>query len=234
MADIVEKFVNDIKEACGENLKSVILYGSRASSEYIEKRSDYNTMLILGSVEFKDLQTLSNTLKGWIKKGNQPPQIFSGQMFQRSADVFPIEFLDIKDNHKVLFGEDPFNDLQITEKNLRHECEFELKGKLLKLRQGYLNARGSSSKVRELLVLSLSSFLTVIRHSARLYGQVPSAKKLEAVEKLSEKIGFDPAVFSTVQKIKAGDREALKRDPETVMEDYMKQIEKIIESVDSL
>lgn len=234
MNNILEKFVEKIKSTFGENLKSIILYGSKASGEDTRKYSDYNLLLILKEIKFSNLTLFNRRVKGWLKAGNPPPLLFTMARLEKSADVFPIEFLDIKDNHKLLYGEDPFLSLEIKNTYLRHQCESELKGKLLKLEQGYMISGGKGRLVRELLVNSLSSFLVIFRHLLRLFGKTPPLKKLESLELLAQGIGLDTSVFLTISKLKHGDKEAKKTDPNLLMEKYFQEIEKVVAVVDNL
>ncbi|MFH1259763.1 MAG: nucleotidyltransferase domain-containing protein [Elusimicrobiota bacterium] len=232
--DILTKFVEEVKAVYGKNLLSIILYGSRASGEETKKYSDYNLLIVLEEIKFSDLKLITRPIKNWVKQGNPAPLFFTSARLKTSADVFPIEFLDIKDKHKVLFGDDLFLGLEIKHTHLRHECEFELKGKLLKLRQGYILSGNKPKLVRKLLIDSLSAVLVVFRHSLRLFGQTPPLKKIDSLELLAKRIGLDASVFLAVHKMKNGDKEANKIDPDGLMEKYLQQIEKVVEAVDNL
>jgi predicted nucleotidyltransferase len=233
----VEKLLNELIQrliiVCGDNLKSVILYGSHASGEHSQKNSDYNLLVVFDKVKFSELDQLKKQLKKWVRQDNPVPVLFEKSQFTESVDVFPIEFLDMKDNHKILYGEDPFVDMKVNDKHLRHEIEFELRGKLLKLKQGYMMA-DSNSDVRRLMIRSLSTFLVLFKHVLRLYGQVPPMKRIDALNALADKTGLKPDVFMVVYNIKHGDVKSLKDDPDMLMEEYIGGIEKIIEIVDKM
>ena len=135
MEEKLQAMVGKIKEAFGDQLKSVMLYGSKANGDIGGKCSDYNTLVDSNDASFVNQQKLAPLTADWIKAGSPPPQVFSARMFDKSNDVFPIEFLDMKAHHKVLYGDDPLQGVKVDMSNLRHQCEFELKGKLLALRQ---------------------------------------------------------------------------------------------------
>ncbi|OGS45284.1 MAG: hypothetical protein A2539_08655 [Elusimicrobia bacterium RIFOXYD2_FULL_34_15] len=231
--DILDKFIEEIKVVCGQNLKSIVLYGSKASGEQTEKHSDYNLLLILEKIKFEDLKLLNKTIKFWIKKGNPAPLLFTMEQLKKSTDVFPIDFLDMKDHNKILYGNNPFENLEIKNTYLRHECEYELKSKLLKLRQAYMLSQNTSD-IRKLLINSISAFLIIFRQVVRLYNVVPPIKRLDALKVLSEKTGLNPSIFVTIFNMKQEVKEALKLDPDLVMEEYLKEIEKIVDIVDNL
>ena len=234
MAGLLESFIEDAKRIYGGKLRSIILYGSRADGEDIRDHSDYNLLVILDTVTAEDIKALSPVIAGWIKRGNQPPLIFTSDYFRRSADVFPIEFLDMKEKHKVLYGEDLLKDLAVERLNLRHECEFELKSKLLKLRQAYMVAAGKPKQVQELLIGSVSSFLVLFRSVIRLMGKEPPAKKLDSLHVLAGSTGINTSAFVTVMEMKQGNKEVYKQDPEQLMKEYLSGIEKIVTLVDDL
>ncbi len=202
MAKMTPEILTDgLKEICGDNLCSVVLYGSAAAGDSV-KTSDYNVLVVMKRVEAEDLQALIALCSDWGRDGNHAPLLFARETLLRSADVFPVEFSDIKQTHKLLYGEDPFAGMVIEPALLRLELERELKSKLILLRENYLVTKGSPSKVDRLMVSSVSAFLTLFKAALRLYGEVPPAKKIEAVPKLSKYIKFDEEIFDIVWKLK--------------------------------
>ena len=235
MADILDSLIETAKTAYGARLKSMILYGSKASGEDTKKHSDHNVLIILDTVMFDDMKALCPVMKQWMKAGNRPPLLFTEEYFKNSADVFPIEFIDMKEKHRILYGSDgALKDLVIERTHLRHECEFELKSKLLKLRQGYMMSLGKPERVRELLLGSVSSILVLFRHVLQLLGTTPPADRLEALSALSVATGIQASPYTTVIAMKNGDKQALKQDPEPLMREYLSGLEKIVEKVDTL
>lgn len=234
MKNILEIFINKIKEVFKENLKSVVLYGSRASGEEVKKYSDYNLLIILNEIKLYDLKIFAKPVKNWRKYGNPVPLIFTGSSFKKSADVFPIEFLEMKEHNKILYGNNPFEGLNIEYKNLRHEIEFELKSKLLKLREGYILTDGKQDKIRGLLVSSISTFLTLFREVIRLKLENPPSKRIDALMKISELTGINTSSFILILKMKENIKEPKKPVPETIFEEYIGEIEKVIDFIDNI
>ena len=227
----LKKFTDEIYGVLGARMRTLLLYGSQASGEAAKKHSDYNFLLVVDGLKFEDLKALEK-ISFKLLKGNPPPLVFSTELFKSSTDVFPIEFLDMQETHRILTGEDPFHNMEIDLKNLRHECEFELKGKLLKLRQGYIASAGKAADVRNLLIGSISSFLVLLRNVVRLAGQKPPFRKLDALNALAPLVKIDTTPFENIYKMKHGDKEALKLNPEEVFAAYMKEIEKAVDFVD--
>ena len=229
----LEKLTQELKKACGENLKSVILYGSAAAGDHAGKRSDYNVLVVAGDLSKDALKAFSKTAKAWARAGNPPPLLFTMERLKKSTDVFPVELLDIKECHQILFGEDVVSDLEISTANLRLQIEHELRGNLIQLRQQYLLASGNAKEVCGLMVRSLSSFLVLFRASLRLFATDIPQKKFQALEKLNETIPVPCEVFRNVQQLKDGSLKSKNVDADSIFEEYIKTIESVTDAVDA-
>jgi len=229
----LEQLTEQLKSACGTNLKSVILYGSAAAGDHTGKRSDYNVLVVTGGLGRSELLAFSKTAKAWAKAGNPAPLLFTMERLNKSTDVFPVELLDIKECHKILFGEDVVSDLDISTDNLRLQIEHELRGNLIQLRQQYLLSAGNGKEVCSLMVRSLSSFLVLFRASLRLFGGDVPQKKFQALEKLNETLPVPLEVFRSVQQLKDGSLKPKAVDAETLFEEYIKTIESVTDAVDA-
>ena len=116
-----EKLVEELKQACPSGLKSVVLFGSAAAGDRVEKKSDYNVLVVTEDLGIDTLNAISKTATAWAKAGNPAPMLFTEERLKQATDVFPIELLDIRECHKVLHGENLVEGLEIDTKNLRLE-----------------------------------------------------------------------------------------------------------------
>ncbi len=229
----LEQLTQGLKKACGDNLKSVILYGSAAAGDHAGKRSDYNVLVVAGDLSKDALKAFSKTAKAWARAGNPAPLLFTMERLKNSTDVFPVELLDIKECHQILFGEDVVSDLEISTANLRLQIEHELRGNLIQLRQQYLLATGNSKEVCALMVRSLSSFLVLFRASLRLFATDIPQKKFQALEKLNETVPVPCEVFQTVQNLKDGSLKPKAVDADAIFEKYINAVESVTDAVDA-
>jgi len=229
----LEQLTQGLKKACGENLKSVILYGSAAAGDHAGKRSDYNVLVVAGDLSKDALNAFSKTAKAWSRAGNPAPLLFTMERLKNSTDVFPVELLDIKECHQILFGEDVVSGLEISTANLRLQIEHELRGNLIQLRQQYLLASGNAKEVCGLMVRSLSSFLVLFRASLRLFVTDVPQKKFQALEKLNETVPVPCEVFQTVQNLKDGSLKPKAVDADAIFEKYINAVESVTDAVDA-
>ena len=112
--DKLQRLVSRLEYACGEDLASVVLYGSAARDEYHERYSDLNLLIVLREMKPRIYPALAGVLKWWtLDEKLRPPIIMTLQELRESADVFAIEMLDIQSSHKTLHGEEVLNGIEV-------------------------------------------------------------------------------------------------------------------------
>ena len=229
-----EKFVEQIRKALPTGVRSVVLYGSAAAGDHLGKQSDYNILIVLERLGLPELKALATPTKAWVKSGNHPPMLFTPESLRESSTTFPIELLDIRDAHKVLFGDDVLAGISISQVNLRRQVEHELHGKLLHLQSRFMVTAAQPKRIAELLTGTLSKFLILFRAALRLYQPAVPVKKLEALQALSRQIAFDTTVFVTIQELKDGQRKLRTIEPAALFAVYMAAIQAVVSAVNNL
>src|SRR5690348_5996844 len=103
----LEELVNRLKVAAGDNLQSIVLFGSAVAGEFSAEHSDLNILCLLERTGSADLAQLHPAIDWWTEEeGHRVPLLFTFDELCRSGHVFPIEFFDIKRHHRILFGPD--------------------------------------------------------------------------------------------------------------------------------
>src|SRR5215212_3661594 len=126
----LEELVSQLRAAYGTSLRSVVLYGSAAGGEHVQKRSDHNVLVIVDALDAPRLTAASAASRAWADSGNPAPLTLTTTEWRGSADIFPMEYADILERHRVLFGEAPFEGITVDLGNLRLQLEQEAMGKL--------------------------------------------------------------------------------------------------------
>ena len=231
----LEKLIDELRVAHGDNLASIVLYGSAATGDQANTRSDHNLLIALQRITPDDLRAAHDALRDWHKLGQPTPVYFTVEELQDAADVFPIEFLQMEKARKLLFGRDPFEFVQISQANLRHQTEYELRTGLLRLRRLYIPASLSAEKLSNLMSDSLASFAALFRAVLILKGQEPPVSKAESVHATVRLLNLDATPFERILKLHINKDSAL-TDAEAnhLFANYMAQIEKVIEAVDRI
>src|SRR5215210_922520 len=190
--------VGDLKATHGDNLASVVLYGSAASGDFVQLESDYNVLIALHRITPEDLRQAQALAREWQLLGHPLPVYFTFAEWRDADDVFPIEFHQMERSRVVLYGRDPFETLRISDENLRHQTEYELRSKLIQLRRLYIPASASAERLRDLMSDSLSSFATLFAPVLLLHGEEPPVLRVDIVRAAARRLGLDGAVFERV------------------------------------
>jgi len=230
--DKIGEFVKRAREAAGTNLQSIILFGSAAGGDYDPDFSNVNLFCVVRDSSFAALETLSPVAKWWEKQKPPPALVMTRREPERSTDVFTIELLDMQQHHRVLFGTDVLQGLQIPMHLHRVQVEYELREKLVLLRQRMVLLSGDEKDLWELLLRSVASFATLFRHAAIALGVPTENGKQAALESLSKVIQFDASPIEqllAVRKRKADRKDVAVRD---LAKRYLAAIELVTEAVD--
>lgn len=227
-------FSRSLVEVYGEDLRSVVLYGSAARGQFREGVSDLNVLALLRSSDAATIRRGSAVARKWVQEGNPPPLLLAEDEMRRSVDVFPIEYADIRDAHVVLHGADAFADLEIRDEHLRLQCERELKGKQIQLRERYLLAAEEPAELGELLTRSISTFLVLFRTVLRLSGDAVPTDPEAVVGAVAARAGFAPEPLLEILRARAAGS-ALKPQPHApVVTGYLDAVARTVELIDRM
>lgn len=223
----------DFNNAFGDDLISVILYGSSLTSEYDPKKSDLNFLIVLSEEGIERLDRAHELVASWRKKKVSTPLFLTKTYIESSLDTFPIEFLNIKRNHKLILGEDVLEGVYFKRNFIRMQCERELKGKLLLMRQRYVETRGKPKVLKELISASVPTFIFVFKGLLYLLGiEVPETKR-ETVSILGKELNLDEGLFLSLLQIEAGILKPSGQEIEDLFKNYLKEIRRLALLMDS-
>lgn len=161
--DSVTAFAERLLATLGDNLQSITVVGSSLTEDFRPGQSDINTVLILGGQTLASLNAVASLAKPMSRKKISPPLLMTQSYIERSRDVFGVEFLDFQLAHETIMGEDPFASLKFDKKDVRLQCERELKAMLIRLRQGYIAAAANRKLVRDILISTARSMASLLR-----------------------------------------------------------------------
>jgi len=227
--------VEDLRATHGANLASVVLYGSVAAGDHIELRSDYNLLIALNRITPEDLRQAQAPMREWQRLGHPLPVYFTVEELSDAADVFPIELHQMANARVLLYGRDPFEFVRLSDANLRHQAEYELRSKLIQLRRLYIPASVSVEKLCDLMSDSLSSFAALFRAVLMLHGQDAPVSKPDCVRATARLLDLDPAPFERIFEFRTSDRlPSSEKEANDLFGAYLLQIERVVEAVDEL
>jgi Nucleotidyltransferase domain len=233
----IDEFVKRVRAAAGPNIESIVLFGSAVAGDFHPGLSNLNLLCVLRDSSFTALESLAPVAKWWDSQRQPPPLCMTRTELERSTDVFTIELLDMQQHHRVLLGEDVVQGLQISMHVHRVQVEYELREKLILLRQQVLLASGNGARLWDLLLRSVPSFGTLFRHALIALGETPPPGRREAVDALSMRLGFDLSAIHRALDVREHDVREQKSDRKKIdVNDlaarYLAAIEKVTAAVD--
>jgi hypothetical protein len=196
MAEVTaETFAREVETALGARLGALLLYGSAARGTHVSRRAGLNTLLVCDAVDEALFASLEPAVRTWTRAGHPAPLIFTQEEWRDSSDAFAIEYEEIRQAHRLLAGRDPWQGITVRREDLRRQLEFELVGKLVRLRQAYAAARSDAQQLTEAVVGSAAGFFTMLRSVLRLSGRVVPAAAKDVVREAAALVSFAPTAL---------------------------------------
>ncbi len=202
--NIANEFTEDVKAIFGEELISVFLYGSALSGHWDPKRSNINFLIVLSEAAIARLNAAFPLVEKWRKRLRTLPIFMTKKYIAGSLDSFPVEFLHMKRRYQLLYGEDVLAPLDIPRANLRLQCEEQIKGKLLHLREEYLATLGKRCRLQALITLTLPPFAVLFKSLLALKDAEIPVLHRDIILRTAELYGLDRDLFQ--QLIQAFER----------------------------
>lgn len=232
--EALKELVNKLEHAFSGRLVSVVLYGSAASGEHPGDRlADLNVLCVLKEITPRELSEGEPVLRWWHEKGHPTPLLMTEDEVHGSSDSFPIEFRDMKDHRKVLFGPDVIADVKIDNRNHRVQVEHDLRAKLLRLRQQGAQKLSDPAALLSLCAESVSTFCVLGRHALIVSGHPPKSERRAVVHQLAQVLKADLTPFETLLNIRE-DKSGDPGDPGELFAQYLVCINRLVAFVDGL
>lgn len=233
-SEIFGEFSDDMKSVFETDLISIILYGSAAKGDYVHRKSDINFLIILTQTGIKSIDRTFDLLKKWRKRAVTTPLFLTPEYIKSSLDSFPMEFWDMQKYHQIVYGEDLLRGLEIRRSDLRLQCEREIKGKLLHLRQNFLNSEKKAERLRSLLVYSVPSFSTIFNALLFLKNETAQHSRRDIFSNTAKIFGLDREVFEKILRLRYEKLKLNKDELLTLTRAFIEEIRKLSQLVDQL
>jgi hypothetical protein len=220
--------VSDLQRIFGARLHAVVAYGPQLDGD---GDAPLACLGLVESLAIGDLEECARLASQWGRRGLATPLILPKDEFRRSLDAFPLEFGEIIRAHERVFGDDPFAAVSISHDDLRRACETQVKGHLLHLREGFIEAAGRPQAIAELVSASAPAFAALLRNIARLNG-APAANHAEATEAGARAAGLPDGA---IRDVLALERHAAipTTDAARLFPDYLAAVEQLARTVDA-
>jgi predicted nucleotidyltransferase len=212
------QWAKELKQALGTNLVSVILYGSAVRGEYVRARSDLNLMLVFKKLDLEHITKVGKLMRRKVKKTLPQLVFWTEKELANAWDVFPLEFEDIMANYRCLAGKDPFTKRKVNKKHMRYQLEFELRSKLLNVRDSWLSLRQSKYALTMFLIKAGNSFDYLIRKAEAVFGK---------------KVAITSDVFEKIKRVKNKEIRLKRSELQALFHQLHETVESAIRKIDA-
>ena len=182
--------LQDLQHIFRDRLQAVVAYG----------QADANPapcLAVVRAITAADLDECAARVANWHRAGCATPLLLTKDEFAGSLDAFPIEYGEIIESHRVIYGIDPFAGLSIETEDLRRECETMVKSHLVHLRENYVECQGRPADIAALVAEAAPHFALILRRLARLDG-APASTNGDLSAYASRRPGLDARVVGDV------------------------------------
>lgn len=232
--EIFPGIVDDYRGLFAEDLISVIVYGSAASGDYIPGKSDINFMMVLSEKAIDSLDQAFDLIARWKKRNVTTPLFLTEAYVRTSLDVFPIEYLNFQNSYELVYGKDILKDLSFDGKFLRMQCEREIKGKLLLLREAFLESRGKAKDLQQLIAQSLGAFVAIFNGLLYLKGRDLPHHRRDVIKNVCLALQMDTGLFEKLLDVKEKRVKLTGSEITRLFKAYLKEIQHLWKIVDAL
>lgn len=229
-----KELVERLKIAHNGALISVIVYGSALDAKNNAKKHDHHLLVVTNKLPAEVLRVARPVAKWWVEAGYILPVYFTATEFIASLDVFAIEFRHMKRSYRVLYGEDLLANNNASNANLRLQTEYELRGKLLRLRSLYLPSGESVDVLTKLMSDSIYSFVQFFRPILELLGKEPPLSRIDTVREVGASLSIDVSPLEKILRLREEESPLSETAANELFANYLDCLTQIIEAVNQL
>lgn len=229
----LDELLKNLQEILKDNLVSVFIFGSQASVEVENLQSNINLMIILNELRSEDLKNISKPVSNWVKAKNPIPVIMDFNEWKSSFDVYAMECMDIKENHRLIAGEDLISAISVEKEDLRLQCESETKNLFLKYRLAYMMDYKSKGEMQKLMNNMMKSFMIISRTVLRLNSREIPGNSYEMIAESAKITGINAEMFVKILKVKNKEERFVCNELEQCADAMISELSKLLQYTNS-
>ena len=229
----VEEVLAALRRACGDRLLAVALSGEAATAGYRPGKSRLSFAVVVDTVDAAILDAIRPIVGRWWHRNVATPLLLDPLYLETSRDVFPLEFLDLLDRHRLLVGRiDPFADARIERVHLRIELEEQLRGKMLHLWEAYLETRGVR-RLRSVMLDTLPYFHILLRGALFLIDEDRPTVPRDLICAVEEAYRIDLPTFGVLEATRVGASLVTRSTVASVFMRYLDEVRTLVRVVNA-
>jgi predicted nucleotidyltransferase len=229
----IGSFVAAAKAAFGDDLLSILLFGSGAEQN-LRPTSDVNILLVLKRFERGGADRLREPLRFAHAAVELNAMFMLESELPDAMDAFAVKFADILHRHRVLHGSNPFASVAVSDAALLRRLKPVLLNLQIRLRERYVLISLREEQLGRVIADAAPPLRASAASILQLEGNpAPSPKKaLERVVAAMSDPALD-AVLAAMTKVRGGERLEPGQAP-AILLDLMRLVEQLRDRVERL
>ncbi|MCB1216005.1 hypothetical protein KDL44_01330 [bacterium] len=197
----LEQLSDNLQGSLGENLRSLVLYGSSVRNDFSRSSSDINLLIVLR----QDTAAAQRAIGNEVEKSSLKisPIVIGGSSSPRSMQCFALKFADIMRRDELIFGDDPFSDFEVTQERRRFLVEQGLRNTRMRLSHAYVLAQPDPQRYLRTLRQAVPRIFADLAELLRLDGsEIPDERELQA-PLLARELGLEPELLQKLIELRS-------------------------------
>jgi hypothetical protein len=234
IVDRARRWLEPVRAALGPDFVAAYLTGSVLSEGFDPKHSHINLLVIARALEGPRLDAMARALPAQRRQPFIEPLFLTRAQIEHSLDSFPIEWIEIQERRLRIEGDDVFGEIEVPGTYLRLQCEHELRGKHIRLRQTYVLHHTDSAVLARALRASASGFATLLRTMLRLRGESPPADAARVIERVADLYQVDAQRLLAAHLFRYASRRHKAEEVLSLYRGFLAEMERLIGALEEL
>jgi hypothetical protein len=227
-------WIAPVRGALADEFLAAYLTGSVLTQGFDPRRSRVNVLVVARSLGLEVLDALRQAIPVTKKPPHFDPLFLTRVQIEKSLDSFPIEWMDLKERHLRIEGDDIFATLEVPSTHLRLQCEHELRGRHIQLRKIFLVSAGNPDELVAVLDANASGFATLCRALIRLHGEATPADHGMVIERVADLFGLDAQGLLVAHLVRQSGRKYKAEEITALYRRFLVEVDRLVNAIDGL
>jgi hypothetical protein len=227
-------WLEPVRAALGADFLACYLTGSVLTQGFDPRRSRVNVLVVVRTLGPELLDALVRAIPENRKPPSFDPLFLAHRQILKSLDTFPVEWLEIQEAHLLIEGQEVLGNLDVPRTYLRLQCEHELRGKLIQMRQTFLARAKHPDQLEPALRANASSFATLFRTLLRLEGETPPADPPRVIERIADLYRLDAEALLGAYLVRYTERRYRGAELQTLFRRFLVELDRLVDTIDEM
>jgi hypothetical protein len=228
----LESLVRQLRDAAGDNLLGVALYGGLAKGRYTPGISDINVLVVVADAGLPSLLPIAPVLTAALRDTHVVPFVVTPADLRAAAVLFPVKILDIQLWHRLLWGDIYLADIKVQPEPLRLRSLQELKNMELRMRLRVVERQGETDALWRGLVRNLPKLAVTLEVLLRARGVAVPADRPGVLRQAAQQLGVPLERVEPLAALRRTDRRPDEAAVRRLLAEYLDLLSELCQALE--